>query len=49
MDNMKSIGLEAWYIAKIKPKEEGYYMVYADLYDDYRLIDRDYDIIWVER
>ena len=44
-----SRGEEASYKAKIKPKEEGYYTVYANLYDDYRLIDRDYDIIWAER
>jgi hypothetical protein len=44
-----SKGDEASYKAKVKPKEEGYYMVYANLYDDHRLIDRDYDIIWVER
>ena len=44
-----SRGEETSYKAKIKPKEEGYYTVYANLYDDYRLIDRDYDIIWAER
>lgn len=40
-------GDEAEYKAKIKPKEEGFYRVYVNLYDDYRLIDRDYDIVWV--
>ena len=44
-----SKGDEASYKAKIKPKEEGTYTVYVNLYDDYRLIDRDYDMIWVER
>jgi hypothetical protein len=44
-----SRGEETSYKAKIKPKEEGYYTVYANLYDDYRLIDRDYDIIWAEK
>ena len=44
-----SDGEEATYRAKIKPKEEGYYTVYVNLYDDYRLIDRDYDTIWVEK
>ena len=29
--------------------EAGYYTVYVNLYDDYRLIDRDYDTIWVEK
>jgi hypothetical protein len=44
-----SKGEEVSYTGKMTPKEEGYYTVYASLYDDYRLIDRDYDIIWVER
>jgi hypothetical protein len=44
-----SKGDEASYKGKIKPKEEGYYTVYANLYDDNRLIDRDYDIIWAEK
>ena len=43
-----SKGEEASYKAKIKPKEEGFYTVYANLYDDHGRIDRDYDIIWVE-
>jgi hypothetical protein len=43
-----SKGEEASYKAKIKPKEEGLYTVYANLYDDHGRIDRDYDIIWVE-
>jgi len=44
-----SKGEEASYKAKIKPKEEGLYTVYANLYDDHGRIDRDYDISWVER
>ena len=44
-----SKGEEASYKAKIKPKEEGFYTIYANLYDDHGPIDRDYDIIWVER
>ena len=44
-----SKGEEASYEAKIKPKEEGFYTIYANLYDDHGPIDRDYDIIWVER
>jgi hypothetical protein len=44
-----SKGDETSYKAKIKAKEEGFYTVYANLYDDHRRIDRDYDIIWVER
>jgi hypothetical protein len=43
-----SKGEEASYTAKIKPKEEGYYTVYANLYDNYRSIDRDYDTMWVK-
>ncbi len=32
------------------PKEEGYYTVYANLYDNKQMcIDRDSDTIWVER
>jgi hypothetical protein len=37
-----SKGEEAAYKTKVKPKEEGFYTVYANLYDDH-------DIIWVER
>jgi hypothetical protein len=33
---------------EVKPKEEGLYTVYANLYDDHGRIDRDYDMIWVE-
>ena len=44
-----SKGEEGSYKAKIKPKEEGFYTVYANLYDGYRRIDREYDIIWVDR
>lgn len=44
-----SKGEEAAYKAKVKPKEEGFYTVYANLYDDHGRIDRDHDIIWVER
>jgi hypothetical protein len=40
-----SNGEEATYRTKMKPKEEGYYTVYVNLYDDYRLTDRDYDTI----
>ena len=43
-----SKGDETAYKAKITPNEEGYYTVYANLYDDYRLIDRAYDILWVD-
>ena len=43
-----SKGEEASYKGKIMPKEEGFYTVYANLYDDHGRIDRDYDIIWVE-
>ena len=43
-----SNGEEASYTAKITPQEEGYYTVYADLYDDVRSIGRKTDTIWVE-
>jgi hypothetical protein len=43
-----SRGEEASYSAKITPKEEGYYTVYANLYNNYRLIGRRSDTIWVE-
>ena len=44
-----SRGEEASYIAKITPKEEGYYNVYANLYDNYQRIGRNSDTIWVEK
>jgi hypothetical protein len=45
-----SRGEEVSYTAKITPKEEGYYTVYANLYDNKQMcIDRDSDTIWVER
>jgi hypothetical protein len=45
-----SHGEEASYTAEITPKEEGYYTVYANLYDNKQMcIDRDSDTIWVER
>jgi hypothetical protein len=45
-----SRGEEASYTAKIRPKQEGYYTVYANLYDnDGRRIGRDSDTIWVEK
>jgi hypothetical protein len=44
-----SIGEEASYTAKITPKEEGYYTVYASLYDNLRRIGREFDTIWVEK
>jgi hypothetical protein len=41
---------EVSYTARITPKEEGYYTVYANLYDNKQMcIDRDSDTIWVER
>ena len=52
IENMKTRRLsngEATYSTEMKPKEEGYYTVYVSLHDDYRLIDRDYDTIWVEK
>jgi hypothetical protein len=44
-----SRGEEASYTANIIPKEEGYYTVYANLYDNSRRIGRDSDTIWVEK
>ena len=44
-----SIGEEASYTAKITPKEEGLYTVYASLYDNNRRIGREFDTIWVEK
>lgn len=43
-----SSGEEASYTTKIIPKEEGYYTVYASLYDNFRRIGRDSDTLWVE-
>lgn len=42
-----SQGEEASYTAKIHPKEEGYYRVYATLFDNDRRIGRDSDTVWV--
>lgn len=44
-----SPGEEASYTTKITPKEEGYYTVYASLYDNRRRIGRDSDTLWVEK
>ena len=44
-----SSGEEASYITKITPREEGYYTVYANLYDNGRRIDRDSETLWVEK
>ena len=44
-----SRGEEASYTAKITPKEEGYYTIYASLYDNLRRIVRDSEILWVEK
>jgi hypothetical protein len=44
-----SPGEKASYTTKITPKEEGYYTVYASLYDKGRRIARDSDILWVEK
>ena len=44
-----SNGEEASYTAKITPKEEGYYTVYASLYDKDRRIGRQSDTIWIEK
>jgi hypothetical protein len=44
-----SRGEEESYTANIIPKEEGYYTVYANLYDNSRRIGRDSDTIWVEK
>src|SRR5712692_10109005 len=43
-----SHGEEASYTTKITPKEEGYYTVYASLYDNYKRIGRDSGTLWVE-
>ncbi len=42
-------GEEASYTAKIHPKEEGYFTIDANLYDNGRMIGRDSDTIWVEK
>jgi hypothetical protein len=39
-----SKGEEAAYKARVKPKEEGFYTVYVNQYDDHGRIDRDHDI-----
>ena len=44
-----SRGEEISYTAKITPKEEGYYTVYASLYDNRRRIGRHFDTLWVEK
>lgn len=44
-----SRGEEASYTAKITPKEEGYYTIYASLYDNLQRIVRDSEILWVEK
>ena len=44
-----SSGEEASYITKITPKEEGYYTVYATLYNNYRRIGRNSDTIRVAK
>ena len=44
-----SSGEEASYVTKITPREEGYYTVYANLYDNGRRIDRDSETLWVEK
>jgi uncharacterized membrane protein len=43
-----SRGEETSYTAKITPKEKGYYTVYANLYNNYRLVGRRSDTIWVD-
>ncbi len=44
-----SSGEEASYITKITPKEEGYYTVYATLYNNYRRIGRNSDTLRVAK
>jgi hypothetical protein len=44
-----SRGDETAYKAKLKPKEDGYYTVYVNLYDDYRNIARAYDTLYVAK
>jgi len=43
-----SRGEEASYTAKITPKEKGYYTIYANLYNNYRLVGRRSDTICVD-
>jgi signal peptidase I len=51
MANMKtrkmSRGDEIVYKPKLKPNEEEYYMVYVNLYNDYRNIARAYDTLYI--
>jgi hypothetical protein len=42
-------GDETAYKAKLKPKEDGYYTVYVNLYDDHRNIARAYDMSYVAK
>ena len=42
-----SRGDETAYKAKAKPKEDGYYTVYVNLYDDHRNIARAFDTSYV--
>jgi uncharacterized membrane protein len=44
-----SRGEEASYTAEVTPKEEGYYTIYASLYDNRRRIGRYSNTIWVEK
>lgn len=44
-----SNGEEASYTTEITPKKEGYYTVYANLYNNYRRIGRDFDTLKVEK
>jgi hypothetical protein len=43
-----SRGDETVYKAKLKPKEDGYYTVYLNLYDEYINIGRAYDMLYVK-
>ena len=51
LDDMKtrkmSRGDETAYKAKLKPKEDGYYTIYVNLYDDYQNIARAYDTLYI--
>jgi hypothetical protein len=44
-----SKGDQTAYNAKLKPKEDGYYTIYVNLYDDYRNIGRAYDTLYVAK
>ena len=44
-----SNGEEASYTTEITSKEEGYYTIYANLYNNYRRIGRDSDTLKVEK